>query len=72
SRVPLEVAEQIIDQLHDNAPTLRSCALVCSGWLPRSRVYLFREVKFASLRQLHSLVHVLRGNPALGGMIQVV
>jgi hypothetical protein len=40
--VPQELAERIIDYIHDDPPALRSCALVCHSWLKHSRIHLFR------------------------------
>ncbi|KAI0747242.1 hypothetical protein C8Q80DRAFT_1076604, partial [Daedaleopsis nitida] len=41
---PLEIAENVIDHLSDDHPSLRSCALTCQGWLARCRTHIFREV----------------------------
>ncbi|KAI0713900.1 hypothetical protein C8Q76DRAFT_591966, partial [Earliella scabrosa] len=68
--IPIEVAEQIIDQLVDDRSSLRSCALVCDGWLPRSRAHLFREIEITALQQLYSLVQALSTTPSLGVLIQ--
>jgi hypothetical protein len=42
--VPQEIAERIIDCIHDDPPALRSCALVCHSWLKHSRSHLFRRI----------------------------
>lgn len=44
SRLPQELVDHIIDHLYDDPPTLRTCAAVCSQWLPPSRVHLFSKV----------------------------
>ena len=36
-------AEEIIDHLHDDNETLKTCSLVCRAWLPPSRYHLFGE-----------------------------
>ena len=43
-QIPREIHDEIIGSLHDDHPTLRTCALVCRAWLPRVRHYLFRTV----------------------------
>ncbi|KIY68471.1 hypothetical protein CYLTODRAFT_351306 [Cylindrobasidium torrendii FP15055 ss-10] len=45
SRLPQELVDHIIDHLYDDLPTLRTCAAVCSQWLPPSRVHLFSKVQ---------------------------
>ncbi|KAI0757826.1 hypothetical protein C8Q80DRAFT_123683 [Daedaleopsis nitida] len=58
-RVPVEVAEDIINELQDDHPSLRNCALTCQAWLPRSRVHLFRTVHITNLAQSTSLRNIL-------------
>jgi len=42
--VSQEVCDLIIDSILDSPKTLANCGLVCRGWLPQSRRYLFNEV----------------------------
>ena len=44
--VPQELADDIIDHLHDDKQSLRSCSLVCRSWLPSSSVHLFRRMRW--------------------------
>lgn len=46
---PTELAEQVIDNLSDDASSIAVCALVCKQWVTRSRFHLF-----ASPLNLHS------------------
>jgi hypothetical protein len=39
-----EIFDLIIDQLHDDRPALRTCALVSKSWTPRSRFQFFKHV----------------------------
>ncbi|PPR04407.1 hypothetical protein CVT26_004232 [Gymnopilus dilepis] len=43
-RLPQELVDHIIDHLHDDPSTLKSCARVCRAWLPASRFHLFAKV----------------------------
>ncbi|KAI0794184.1 hypothetical protein C8Q74DRAFT_561933 [Fomes fomentarius] len=70
--VYLEIAERIIDELADDERSLRNCALVCQGWVPRSRSYLFREVHITTLKQLYALCCVLRSTSTLRTVVRVV
>lgn len=45
SQVPPELIDQIIDNIRSDERTLAACALVAKSWLPRSRYYLFQNVK---------------------------
>lgn len=51
SRVPVEVAEHIVDQLANDRDTLLACALTPPAWLTRSRVHLFHTVRISTLAQ---------------------
>nr|VWP01734.1 N/A [Ganoderma boninense] len=42
--LPPDIEVIIIDHFLDHKPTLASCSLVCSRWLPRSRKHLFRDI----------------------------
>ena len=47
-RLPPEVLDYIVDLLHDSRETLRDCCLVSKSWIPRTRTYLFADIKFES------------------------
>lgn len=70
SRVPVEIAERIIDFLANDDESLDkqslfACALTCSSWLPRSRYHLFHDVQIFNSRQLNSLRWALDSAPGL-------
>ncbi|KAE9401376.1 hypothetical protein BT96DRAFT_818013, partial [Gymnopus androsaceus JB14] len=44
--LPQEITDRIIDDLREFPETLKSSALVCSQWLPRSRWNMFRSISF--------------------------
>ena len=44
--MPIEIIEQIIDQLDTDQISLRNCALVCKSWTPSCRSYIFYHVVF--------------------------
>lgn len=43
--LPQEIKDQVIDLLHDDDETLRSCALVSHSWLRQCQKHLFAEVR---------------------------
>ncbi|KAI0757679.1 WD40-repeat-containing domain protein [Daedaleopsis nitida] len=72
-RVPVEIAEQIIDELWDDHFSLSVCSLTCHAWLPRSRSHLFGEIRISDLRSLDALCHLLHDNLAtFGGYVERV
>jgi len=51
SKLPQELVDRIIDQVHDRK-SLKACCLVCSQWSVRSRKHLFARVEFADVEDL--------------------
>ena len=45
-QLPPELLELIVDHLHDEPTTLRSCCLVSKSWVQRTRQHLFAGVEF--------------------------
>ena len=43
--LPQEIKDQVIDLLHEDEETLRSCALVSRSWLRQCQKHLFAEVR---------------------------
>ncbi|KAG6919633.1 hypothetical protein DXG01_003497 [Tephrocybe rancida] len=42
--LPQELISDIVDHLHDDPATLRSCAVVCREWLSHSRFHIFHRI----------------------------
>ena len=79
SRVPVELAEAIIDDLGSEGRgvdyhlrTLRSCALVCKTWLPRSRYHLFRSVHIETALQFKNICTSFHTSPSLQSLVECV
>ncbi|RPD63568.1 hypothetical protein L227DRAFT_608788 [Lentinus tigrinus ALCF2SS1-6] len=70
--VPLEVAENIIDQLVHHVDTLRSCALTCRGWLPRSRYHLMTSIRIQAKDDLSSMYDYLSSTPRIASIVRNV
>ena len=62
-RLPAEVTDNILDYLHDDRPTLRTCCLVSRSWLPSCRYHLFSEVVVRSAEHPLSLANFLEFVP---------
>ncbi len=43
-RLPPELSDAVMDFLHNDKKTLRTCALVCKAWVATSRLHLFHEI----------------------------
>ncbi len=57
--LPIEVEERIIGFLADGYryySTIKSCALVCRAWLPKSRAHLFQNVRLPGSQHLHNML----------------
>ena len=44
--LPPEILDLIIDHLHDEPATLKTCCVVSKSWVPRTRKHLFAHVEF--------------------------
>ena len=46
SSLPPEILDLIVDHLHDEPTTLKTCCAVSKSWVPRTRRHLFAQVEF--------------------------
>ena len=80
-RLPIELCELAIDLIQDTRICwdrrpdrwhwhFRACALVCSAWLPRARLHVFRTVAFAQSPQVDRFVQVITENPSYADLVQ--
>ncbi|RPD79682.1 hypothetical protein L226DRAFT_425802, partial [Lentinus tigrinus ALCF2SS1-7] len=69
-RVPVEVAERIIDLLSDHVGTLRSCALTCREWLPRSQYRLMTSIRIWSNEAVSSMYDYFTAHPRIAGAVR--
>lgn len=44
-KLPMELTDAILDQLHDDIPTLLTCSVICSSWLQATRYHLFYSLR---------------------------
>ena len=52
--LPAELLNHIVDHLHDTRDALKSCCLVSTSWVPRTRKHLFTKVTFKTAEHLQS------------------
>ncbi|KAI0704583.1 hypothetical protein C8Q76DRAFT_752146 [Earliella scabrosa] len=79
SRLPIEICEHIIDSCREPHNeywygrlwyhTLRQTALVCSAWLPRSRLNLFCEVELWDASDVDLFLRTLQEAPHFADMV---
>lgn len=43
---PQEILDLVIDQLHDEPQTLKSCCVVSKAWIDRTQKHLFNHIRF--------------------------
>ncbi|TBU45678.1 hypothetical protein BD309DRAFT_823093, partial [Dichomitus squalens] len=72
SVLPPEITDKVIDYLHDQPRALSSCSLVCSDWLPRSRLHRFRDARFTDTSAVAWFCVLLPGAPVIGGYIRTL
>ncbi|KAM5531606.1 hypothetical protein V8D89_014721 [Ganoderma adspersum] len=62
--LPPDIEFIIIDYFLDDKPTLASCSLVCSRWLPPSRKHLFKDItiKETNHHPLADFLHIAEPN----------
>jgi len=53
-RLPQEILEYIVDLRHDGPETLKNCCIVSKSWVPRTRKYLFANIRFRHAGDLRS------------------
>lgn len=69
--IPPELHDQTIDHLCDDKSALRSCALVCRSWLPRSRLHLFQSVRLTGVwKEAEEFSAHLTTHPTLGRYVR--
>jgi len=49
-----ETLDCVVDILHNEPETLKTCCLVSKPWVPRTRRHLFADIKFSSMGDLSS------------------
>jgi hypothetical protein len=69
-RVPQELAEIIIDHLHDDPPSLCTSSLVCKSWLHPSRVHLLSNVFFDLSWSLSRMGHAGHSHTAAASLVR--
>ena len=47
--IPQEIIDLVIDHLHDEPTTLKTCCVVSKAWIHQTRKYLFVNIKFHPL-----------------------
>ncbi|OJT12354.1 hypothetical protein TRAPUB_11129 [Trametes pubescens] len=68
-RLPLELLEQIIDHLHNDVPTLRSCALICNALVASAQYYLFNRIVIKAENFVNAVLLFVK-NPHLTGHVR--
>ncbi|RDX41517.1 hypothetical protein OH76DRAFT_1302826, partial [Lentinus brumalis] len=70
--IPLEVGENIIDQLGGHVDSLRSCALTCRGWNRHARYHLVAAIRVRSREDLYSICDYFTSNPRMASLVRTL
>ena len=65
-RIPPEVADIIIDFLHDDRHALAACSLVCRASYSTAHYHLLQTLDFPTPRSVHAFWRILQTRPAFG------
>ncbi len=68
--IPLEVAENIIDQYGEDVRLLRSCALTCRGWNRHARYHLVASIRVQSREDLYSIHDYFASHPRMASFVR--
>ncbi|TBU41763.1 hypothetical protein BD309DRAFT_824625, partial [Dichomitus squalens] len=68
--IPTEVVEYVIDDLWDDIYTLHSFSLTCRDLVPRSRCYIFSDVRIVGQGQLNSFLNLLTASTAIPSLVR--
>ncbi|EMD32757.1 hypothetical protein CERSUDRAFT_126564 [Gelatoporia subvermispora B] len=71
-RIPPELADRIIDYLHDDTASLKTCSLTCLSWVPSSQYHLFSTVKLISPEDYVAFALLLALSPRLGQYVETM
>ena len=69
-RFPPEMCDEIIDQLRDDVPSLRACALTCHDWQVRSRRHLLRKIEIYGRQGSRGVCSYLKSRRSLILLVQ--
>ncbi|OCH90111.1 hypothetical protein OBBRIDRAFT_628100 [Obba rivulosa] len=69
-KVPPELADRIIDFLHDDPASLRTCSLTCRSWVHSSRYHIFHFIELSALRHYIAFARLLKTAPCLGRYVR--
>ena len=70
--LPIDALEAIVDQAHDDTPSLRQLSLSCSAFQPRARYYLFSSIVVHALQQIETSHEFLDSRPWLPPLVHQV
>ncbi|KDQ59761.1 hypothetical protein JAAARDRAFT_205736 [Jaapia argillacea MUCL 33604] len=68
--IPGEITDIIIDHLHNDHPTLRSCSLTCRDWVASSRSHLFRVITLERAGDARRLQQLMTTSPGLAQYVR--
>ncbi|GJE87620.1 F-box protein [Phanerochaete sordida] len=68
--LPNELSDYIVDFLHDDRQSLKSCSLTCRSWYPAARFHLYDRVYLSSPAAACTLQELLHESPYVGQFTQ--
>ncbi|KAG6838539.1 hypothetical protein C0991_010789 [Blastosporella zonata] len=72
SRIPNELYDAVISHFHADKPSLTTCTLVCSSWLPRARHLLLTSARITRHARARSFLELISAPRNLGTFAPVI
>ncbi|KZT09446.1 uncharacterized protein LAESUDRAFT_810472 [Laetiporus sulphureus 93-53] len=69
-KLPLELTDHIIDNLHVDFVSLKNIALVCHAWVASARKHIFFSVTLTGYRKAHAFLAALQSSKDIGRYVK--
>ncbi|KAF8213782.1 hypothetical protein K438DRAFT_1957128 [Mycena galopus ATCC 62051] len=69
-RLPNELTDHVIQDLHSEPETLANCALVCRSWVPASQRIIFEKLSIHERNCTEIIEHLTSATPSIAGYVK--
>ncbi|KAF8213737.1 hypothetical protein K438DRAFT_1107538 [Mycena galopus ATCC 62051] len=70
ARLPNEITDHIIQNLHSDPKTLANCALVCRSWVPASQCIIFEKLSIRERNCAEIIEHLTSTSPNIASYVK--
>ncbi|KAK0460444.1 uncharacterized protein EV420DRAFT_211094 [Desarmillaria tabescens] len=72
TKLPQELIDSILDFLINDPRSLKASSLVCRSFLRRTRVHLFRQLRFENFRHFHKFRNMCQASPHIPPRVETL